>query len=389
MRDKVYHYGRPSVSGNDIARVGESLRREMISQGSFLRDFEDAFAAFTGAGHCLAVANGTCGLHLALTAMGVGPGDVVWTSPLTFAATGNAALQCGAEVDFVDIDAVTFNMDMGALEDKLARAERNGALPRVVIPVHFAGLPCDMAALQRLSGRYGFDVLEDACHALGARTAGEVVGGCLESRAAVFSLHPVKNITSGEGGLVTTNDPELYERMACLRTHGLRPGSLEGDPDAGPWHVESVMMGYNYKISEPQCALGLSQFGRLDSFLAKRRALAGRYLEQLPGIMRPQARPDDGMQAWHIFVLRADYAGLGLDRTGFYKGMAERGVNLGVHYYPLHMHPVYRRRGFGPGMFPEAERYYREAFTFPLHVELEADDVDAVCQRMKQELARI
>ena len=385
-RSTHYSYGCPSINAEDIARVGEALSTDMISQGGILREFEETFASHSGAEHCLAVANGTCGLHLALLAMGVMPGDRVWTSPLTFAATGNAALMCGASVDFVDIDPRTWNMDADALADKLHGAEREGLLPKVVVPVHFAGMPCDMSSLAQLAERFQFDILEDACHALGARCHDERVGGCKRSRATVFSLHPVKNITSAEGGLVTTNDPQVHERMKLLRNHGMVRESLMDDADVGPWHTECRILGYNYRISEPQCALGLSQLGRLDVFLERRRTLVGRYLEHLPDGVQTQGRPNDENAAWHILVLRTDFRSLGLDKRRFHARMAERGIHLAVHYYPLHLHPLYMERGFCQGMFPNAEAYYREAFTFPLHTKLDVEDVDHICHQLKAEL---
>ena len=361
-------YGRQSISDEDIEAVVDVLKSDFLTQGPAVPAFERAVADYCGAAHAVAVNSATSALHIACLALGVGPGDRVWTSPITFVASANCALYCGAEVDFVDIDPATFNMSVDALVAKLQRAEQDGRLPKVVIPVHMAGQSCDMAALHALGQRYGFRIIEDASHAVGAQYQGAPVGDCRFSDIAVFSYHPVKIITTAEGGLAATNDPELAGRMALLRSHGItREVDAMERPSDGPWYYEQLTLGFNYRMTEIQAALGLSQMRRLDEFVLARRRRAAGYdaaLAALP-LSRPWQHPD-AASSWHLYIIRLDLTRNALDRRQVFDRLRAGGVGVNLHYMPVYLQPYYRRLGFRPGLCPEAERYYDEAISIPL-----------------------
>lgn len=373
-------YGHQSISEDDIQAVVDVLRSDRLTQGPVVPRFEGALASYCGVDHVVAVSNGTVALHLACLALGLGPGQTLWTVPTTFAASANCALYCGASVDFVDIDPDTWSMSTAALARKLEEAAASDALPAVVVPVHLAGQSCDMRAIGELAETYGFAVLEDACHALGGTHDGRPVGSCAHSDAAVFSFHPVKSITTGEGGAIATRDEATAERMRLLRSHGITrdPALLEAEA-AGPWYYEQVELGYNHRITDIQAALGASQLLRLDGFVERRSALAARYdtaLEDMP--VSTQASREGSSSARHIYVVRIAEQTAGVTRDAVLEGMAERGVGSAVHYLPVHLHPYYRRLGFEEGRLPEAERYGSEALTIPLFVGLDDGTQDVV-----------
>jgi len=361
-------YGRQDISEEDIAAAVAVLRSDWLTQGPAIASFERRVAAYTGAPHAVAVSNGTAALHVACLALDLGPGDMLWTVPNTFVATANAARYCGAEVGFVDIDPATYCLSVPALAAKLAAAERAGRLPKVVAPVHFAGQSCDMRAIASLAARYGFRVLEDASHAIGADYLDGKVGDCRFSDACVFSFHPVKIVTTGEGGLITTRDPALAARLSELRTHGITrdPARMEGESE-GPWYYQQIELGLNYRITDMQAALGESQMRRIEAFVARRRALAARYDTALAGLplTLPFQHPD-GRSAFHLYPLHLDLARLKTGRRAVFEALRARGIGVNVHYIPVHLQPYYRRLGFGPGDFPAAERYYAGAITIPL-----------------------
>lgn len=361
-------YGRQDISEEDIAVVVAVLRSDWLTQGPAIASFERCVAAYTGAKYAVAVSNGTAALHVACLALDLGPGDVLWTVPNTFVATANAARYCGADVGFVDIDSATYCLSVPALEARLAAAERAGRLPKIVAPVHFAGQSCDMRAIASLAARYGFRVLEDASHAIGADYLDGKVGDCRFSDACVFSFHPVKIVTTGEGGLITTRDPALAARLSELRTHGITrdPSRMEGESE-GPWYYQQIELGLNYRITDMQAALGESQMRRIETFVARRRALAARYDTALAGLplTLPFQHPD-GRSAFHLYPLHLDLARLNTGRRAVFEALRARGIGVNVHYIPVHLQPYYRRLGFGPGDFPAAERYYAGAITIPL-----------------------
>ncbi len=381
-------YGRQSVSDDDIAAVTDVLRSDFLTQGPVVPRFEAAVARACGGVHAVAVNSATSALHIACLALGIGPGDTVWTSPNTFLASANCARYCGAAVDFVDIDADTFNMCAHALAIKLAAAERNGRLPKAVIPVHFGGQPCDMAAIHGLALRYGFRIIEDASHAIGARYEDTRIGDCRYSDIVVFSFHPVKIITSAEGGMALTKDGALARHMCRLRSHGMTRESDEMTGIShGPWYYEQVELGYNYRLTDMQAALGLSQLTRLDEWVRRRHELADRYdtlLAELP--LDLPVRRSDRYSALHLYVVRVrDEAPI--DRAALFSRLRDAGVGANVHYVPVHLQPDYRRFGFAPGDFPVSEAYYRQAITLPLYAALDEADQDRVVSLLKAALA--
>jgi len=379
-------YGRQDISDADIQAVVEVLRSDFLTQGPAVPAFETAVASYCGAHHAIAINSATSGLHLACLALGLGAGDWVWTSPITFVASANAALYCGARIDFVDIDPGTCNLSVQRLSEKLAQAANTGRLPRVVIPVHFAGQPCDMESIHKLSEQYRFSVIEDASHAIGGRYRGDPIGSCRYSDITVFSFHPVKIITTGEGGMALTNDALLADRMARLRSHGITrdPALMQGGSDV-PWSYEQIDLGYNYRMTDIQAALGLSQLQRLETYVLKRRDLARRYdllLADLP-LVRPWQSPDSS-SANHLYVVRVapDF-----DRKAVFSRLRSSGIGVNVHYIPVHLQPYYRRLGFRPGDFPEAERYYDQALSLPLYATLTESDQGRIVTALRRALS--
>lgn len=360
-------YGRQTISEADIAAVVEVLRSPILTQGPAVPAFEQAVAAMVGARHGVAVNSATSALHIACLALGLGPGDRLWTSPITFVASANCGRYCGATVDFVDIEPATGLMSVAALQAKLEQAERNGTLPKVLVPVHLTGSSCDMAAIGALAERYGFAVLEDASHAIGGRYQGEPVGNCHHSAITVFSFHPVKIITTGEGGLATTNDPLLAQRMAELRSHGIvREAKRFERPAVGPWVYEQQELGFNYRITDIQAALGLSQLQRLDEIVAERNRQLQRYRELLADLpVRLLAVHEEVLSSVHLAVIRLEEAS-SQDHRNLFEGLRVAGIGVQLHYSPVHLQPYYRAMGFAEGQFPEAESYASSAISLPL-----------------------
>ena len=380
-------YGRQDVSASDLAAVVEVLRSDFLTQGPVIARFEAAVAAYTGAKHAVAVNSATSALHIACLALGLGPGGRLWTVPNTFVASANCGRHCGADVDFVDIDPRTWNMSTAALRAKLEQASRAGRLPQVVVPVHFAGQPTEQEAIWELAREFGFRVLEDASHAIGAARNGEPAGSCRWSDITVFSFHPVKIITSGEGGMALTNDGELAARMSMLRSHGITRDAARlcavqksgedaaSQADPAPWYYEQQMLGFNYRMTDIHAVLGLSQFERLSSYVATRNALAQSYgaaLRKLP-LQLPVVQPEN-RSAFHLYVVRLQPTAVAKSHREVFEALRTHGIGVNLHYMPVHLQPYYRALGFMPGQFPEAERYAGEAITLPLYPALTAQD---------------
>jgi len=380
-------YGRQTISEADIVAVVEVLRSPFLTQGPTVPAFEQAVAVKVGARYGVAVNSATSALHIACLALGLGPGDRLWTSPNTFVASANCGRYCGAAVDFVDIDPETGLMSVAALEARLQQAERDGILPKVVVPVHLTGSSCDMASIGSLAQRYGFAVLEDASHAIGGRYRGEPVGNCRYSAVTVFSFHPVKIITTGEGGLATTNDPVLSQRMAELRSHGIvrEPERFER-PAAGPWVYEQQHLGFNYRITDIQAALGLSQLQRLDEIVAVRNRQLQLYQELLADFPVQMLKvPDDVCSSVHLAVIRLQQATAEQHRHVF-EGLLSIGISCQLHYSPVHLQPYYRTLGFAEGQFPEAEAYASSAISLPLFPGLSVADQQRVTTGLEEQL---
>jgi UDP-4-amino-4,6-dideoxy-N-acetyl-beta-L-altrosamine transaminase len=377
-------YGRQSIDDSDIAAVEEVLRSDWLTQGPAVPAFERALCRRCDAAYAVAVCNATSALHIACLAAGLGPGDRLWTSPNTFVASANCARYCGADVDFVDIDAETWCLDVDALELKLHSASKAGTLPKVVIPVAFGGRSCDMRKLKILSEEFGFIVIEDASHAVGASYAGRPVGCGDHAHMTVFSFHPVKIITTGEGGAVLTNDPNYHERLERLRSHGITraAANMEG-PSDGPWFYQMLELGFNFRMTDIQAALGSSQLARLDVFLARRRSLAARYERLLAGL--PLQLPAPGPEsAWHLYVVRLSLPQIVRTHRSVFEQLRSANIGVNLHYIPVHLHPYYRRLGFAPGDFPRAEQYYREALSLPMYAALDDDAQERVVSELSR-----
>ncbi|MEW5251341.1 UDP-4-amino-4,6-dideoxy-N-acetyl-beta-L-altrosamine transaminase [Microbulbifer discodermiae] len=361
-------YGRQDITQRDIDSVVDVLKSDFLTQGPTVPKFEQAIANQVGSRHALAVNSATSALHIACLALGLGPGDRFWTTPITFVASANCGLYCGADIDFVDIDPKTYNLCPTQLERKLEQAEREGRLPKILIAVHMCGQSCDMEAINVLSKRYGFRVIEDASHAIGGKFKGESIGNCRFSDITVFSFHPVKIVTTAEGGIATTNEPHLAARMSLLRSHGVTrdPSLMTRSPD-GPWYYQQIELGFNYRMTELQAALGISQLKRLDEFVCKRHELAKGYdtkLSKLP-LVCPWQHPDS-YSGFHLYVIRLKTSESKVSHGEVFKRLRNDGIGVQLHYIPVHTQPYYQELGFSAGQFPEAERYYQEAISLPL-----------------------
>jgi len=382
----MIRYGQQDITQADIDAVIEVMKSVNLTQGPAIPAFEHGVAAYTGARHAVAVNSATSALHIACLALGLGPGDVLWTTPNTFVASANCALYCGAEVDFVDIDPRTYNMCPQALADKLAAAERDGRLPKVVVPVHHSGQPCEMQAIHELGQRYGFRIIEDASHAIGGRYKGEPIGNGRYSDITVFSFHPVKIITTAEGGMALTNDDELATRLGLFRSHGItRDPALMSQPMDGPWYYEQVALGYNYRLTDLQAALGVSQMQRLDKYVERRHQIARRYAELLGGLplTLPWQHPDSH-SAYHLYVIRLKLDQIKRTHREVFEALRARDIIVNLHYIPVHTQPYYRAKGFKPGDFPQSEQYYREAISIPMHPTLTEGELTFVAESLRE-----
>ncbi len=382
-------YGRQDICQADIDAVVAVLQSDFLTQGPQVPLFEKTVAQHVGAKHALAVNSATSALHMACLALGLGPGDWLWTTPITFVASANCGLYCGAQVDFVDIDPRTYNLCPKALEAKLVAAEQAGKLPKVLVAVHLCGQSCDIAAIHALGQKYGFKIIEDASHAIGGKYKGEFIGNGRYSDITVFSFHPVKIITTAEGGMALTNSDELAHQMALLRSHGITRDTahMTHAPD-GPWYYQQIDLGYNYRMTELQAALGVSQMQRLDAFVSRRHQLARRYdqlLAALP-VVTPWQHPDS-YSGLHLYVVRLQLGIIDKTHRQVYEALREQGIGVNLHYIPVHTQPHYQRMGHKVGDYPQSEQYYAEAISLPMYQTLtdeQQDQVVAVLNKVLQ-----
>jgi UDP-4-amino-4,6-dideoxy-N-acetyl-beta-L-altrosamine transaminase len=385
---KMIPYGRQDISQADIEAVVSVLQSDFLTQGPQVPVFEKAVAHCVGANHALAVNSATSALHIACLALGLGRGDWLWTTPITFVASANCGLYCGAQVDFVDIDPRTYNLCHKALETKLIDAEKTGKLPKVLVTVHLCGQPCDMAAIYALGQHYGFKIIEDASHAIGGKYKGEFIGNSRYSDITVFSFHPVKIITTAEGGMALTNSDEVAHKMTLLRSHGItRDAAYMTHLPDGPWYYQQIDLGFNYRMTELQAALGVSQMQRLDASVARRHELAQRYdqlLADLP-VITPWQHPD-GYSGLHLYVVRLQLDKISKTHLEVFEAMRERGIGVNLHYIPVHIQPYYQRMGFQLGDYPQAERYYAEAISLPMFQTLSDSQQDQVVAALQKVL---
>lgn len=379
-------YGRQEITDEDLRAVQACLESDYLTQGPIVPKFESAVANHVGAQHAVAVNSATSALHIACLALGLSKGDWLWTSPITFVASANCGIYCGARVDFVDVDPVSYNMCPVALEKKLTLAASVDKLPKIVVVVHLCGQPVDMARINELANCYKFKVIEDASHAIGAKFRNEFVGNCRYSDITVFSFHPVKIITTGEGGMALTNSEELAGMMEMLRSHGITRDAkrMTHDPD-GPWYYQQVTLGFNYRMTELQAALGLSQLNRLDEYVAARHQVAQIYDHQLDGLplVRPLQSPDS-YSSFHLYVIRLQLSRIGKSHLDVFEALRQRGIGVNLHYIPVHTQPFYQEMGFKNGDFPEAERYYAEAISLPMFATLTSEQQDYVIKSLRE-----
>lgn len=382
-------YGRQDITEEDIQAVVDVLNSTHLTQGPAVPRFEQAILRHCNAKYAVATNSATSALHIACLALGLGSGDWLWTTPNTFVASANCGLYCGARVDFVDIDPRTYNLCPKTLEEKLRIAEKTGRLPKVVVPVHFSGQPCDMRTIQELSKKYGFKIIEDASHAIGGKYLNEPIGNCRYSDITVFSFHPVKIVTSAEGGMAVSNNEKLAEKMALLRSHGItRTPSLMTKPMEGSWYYQQVDLGFNYRMTDLQGALGASQMDRLVHYVARRHELARRYdnlLKDLPVVTPWQHQ--DGYSAFHLYVIRLQLEKITRTHVEVFEALRDREIMVNLHYIPVHTQPYYQKMGFQTGDFPEAERYYSSAISIPLFPALTYSEQDFVVETLKDALA--
>ena len=387
----IVPYGRQDIHDSDIAAVLGVLQSDFLTQGPTVPKFEQVVSEFCGGENAVAVNSATSALHIALMALGVGSGDIVWTSPNTFVASSNAALYCGAEVDFVDIDLETYNMSIFALKEKLEKSEAAGVLPKVVIPVHLTGQSCDMEAIYELSQKYGFKVVEDASHAIGGRYLKNAIGNCEYSDITVFSFHPVKIVTTAEGGMALTNDAVLAEKMALFRSHGITrdPLLMTQSPD-GPWYYEQIALGYNYRMTDLQAALGMSQMQRLEEYIDRRHEIAARYSRELYNLpIKLPKQAEFAHSAYHLYVIRLDLDLITpLTHAEVFEALRDCDILVNLHYIPVHTQPYYQNMGFAWGDFPNAEAYYQSAISIPMFPTLTCEAQTKVITALHEILKR-
>lgn len=378
-------YGKQDISQQDIDEVLSVLQSDFLTQGPKVPAFENTLTKYTGAKYALAVNSATSALHIACLALGLGKGNILWTSPVTFVASANCGLYCGASVDFVDIDPATYNLCPKALKQKLVEAKKEGKLPKVLVAVHLCGQPCDMKAIHALSLEYGFKIIEDASHAIGGRYLEQPIGACEYSDITVFSFHPVKIVTTAEGGAALTNSKTIADKMTLYRSHGItRDEAMMESPSHGGWYYEQIDLGFNYRMTELQASLGVSQMNRLNDFVSKRHQLSNRYNEKLAGL--PITLPyqlTNTHSGLHLYVIRLNLNELKKTHKEVFEALRENGIGVNLHYIPVHMHPYYQKMGFKVGDYPNAESYYKEAISIPIFHSMTVNQQDVVIEKLK------
>lgn len=385
----MIRYGQQDITQADIDAVVGVLKSINLTQGPNIEAFEQSVISHTNAKYAVAVNSATSALHIACMALDLGPGDLLWTSPNTFVASANCALYCGASVDFVDTDPRTYNLCPAKLEEKLIAAEKNGNLPKIVVPVHLTGQPCDMAAIHALSQKYGFKIIEDASHAIGGKYKDEPIGSGRYSDITVFSFHPVKIITTAEGGMALTNSAELATRLGLFRSHGItRDPALMTEEMHGPWYYQQVALGYNYRMTDIQAALGVSQMTRLPDYVKRRHEIAQRYNELLADLplTLPWQHPDSH-SAYHLYVVRMQLDQIHVTHRQVFEALRAKDILVNLHYIPVHTQPYYQKMGFKQGDFPDAEQYYREAISIPMHVNLTEKELQLIASSLREAMS--
>ena len=380
-------YGRQDITEEDIIEVNKVLRSDFVTQGATVPKFEKAIANYCGASNAIAVNSATSALHIACLALDLGPGDILWTSPNTFVASANCGLYCGANIDFVDIDPKTYNMCVDALSEKLIKSKKNGSLPKIVVPVHFAGQPCDMVKIKNLSEKYGFKIIEDASHAIGASYNSEKVGSCINSDVTIFSFHPVKIITTAEGGMALTNDDNLANKIFRLRTHGItnKKTSMEDRPKKEIWNYQQIDLGFNYRMNDIQAALGLNQIKRLDKYVKLRNKIAKYYnteLKSLP-ITTPFVLPNF-YSSYHLYPILINKNSEFFNQRKVYDELRINKIGVNLHYMPVHRHPYYEKMGFKENDFPNAENFSKQVISIPIYPLLNDKDLKYIIETLKK-----
>ena len=386
--NRMIPYAKQDISDEDIDSVIEVLKSDFLTQGNKVPLFEDIISERVGAKYALAANSATSCLYLSCLSLGLSKEDILWTSPITYVASANCALYCGAEVDFVDIDPLTWNISVEILEEKLKTARKIKKVPKILVLVHLAGNPCDLQKVFDLSKEYGFSIIEDASHALGSKYSGEHIGSSVYSDISVFSFHPVKNITTGEGGMILTNNQKLSEKIHLYRSHGItRDTKKMINKEEGLWYYEQLLLGFNFRMSDIHAALGISQMNSLDKFISKRNELSQIYTEELKGLpLTIQRVRKEDLSAWHIFVIRLKLSELKLSRLEIYNSLRNKGIGGNVHYIPVHLHPFYKNLGFNKGDFPNSENYYDGAITIPMFTKLKKKEIKYVIQALKESI---